>query len=463
MKAMIFAAGLGTRLKPFTDKHPKALAKVNGKTLLELSVRYLQKYGINDIVVNVHHFADQIEAEIDYHNGYGSTITISDERDEVLETGGGLLKAANHFRNEECFVVMNVDVLTDLDLGEMIDVHRHSDAIATLAIQSRKSSRSLLFNDKMELCGWTNNNTGEEKIVRESKALTFFAFSGIQVVSPEIFDMPFEGKFSIIDVYLHYAKTRLIFGFDDYEGIFLDVGKPESIAEASEVLHDIENNEITKNTLPDELKYIARDSSYHSGECQISDIKSIGFNITATLTWKNISWELTIENCLDYKFTQRQSDVGIKVCMYHPLLYIHNDGISELYFNGKPKDVNGYLADICNAHSIICGKWMGLDKYIYAYKYPWDTLDYMFQLYTAGIDKYVYLDKKHGDTEDSMFGLYAVGPHSIIEKYKAVLDAHDMKSSILRSSPKPSSHMKILLSGDSYFIGQDFIFKKIDT
>lgn len=438
MKAMIFAAGLGTRLKPFTNKHPKALAKVNGKTLLELSVRYLQKYGINDIVVNVHHFADQIEAEIDYHNGYGSTITISDERDEVLETGGGLLKAANHFKNEECFVVMNVDVLTDLDLGEMIEVHRHSDAIATLAIQSRKSSRSLLFNDKMELCGWTNNNTGEEKIVRESKALTSFAFSGIQVVSPEIFDMPFEGKFSIIDVYLHYAKTRLIFGFDDYEGIFLDVGKPESIAEASEVLHDIENNEITKNILPDELKYIARDSSYHSGECQISDIKSIGFNITATLTWKNISWELTIENCVDYKFSSRQSNKGITICQHHPLLYKHNDGELQLYFNGKPKDVNRYIIDICKSHSEICGEWIGVNKYINTYQQPWNTIT-------------------------SKFGIYAIGPDTIIEKYNAVLDAHDMKPSILRCSPKPSSHMKILLSGDSYFIGQDFIFKKIDT
>lgn len=439
MKAMIFAAGLGTRLKPFTDKHPKALVKVNGKTLLELSVRYLQKYGINDIVVNVHHFADQIEAEIDYHNGYGSTITISDERDEVLETGGGLLKAANHFKNQECFVVMNVDVLTDLDLGEMIDVHRHSDAIATLAIQSRDSSRSLLFNPSMELCGWENNKTGEEKIVRENDHLVSYAFSGIQVVSPEIFNMPFEGKFSIIDVYLHYAKTKLIFGFENSEGIFLDVGKPESIEQASYTLHTIENQELTLATLPDDLKYIARDGTHHRGQCHISNIKSVEFNLITSLTDEksNTSWELTIENCVDYKFSSRQSNKGIAICQHHPLLYKHNDGELQLYFNGKPNNDNSYTIDICKSHSEICGEWIGVNKYISAYQQPWNTIT-------------------------SKFGIYATGPDTIIEKYKAVLDAHDMKPSILRSSPKPSSHMKILLSGDSYFIGQDFIFKKID-
>lgn len=230
---MIFAAGLGTRLKPFTDHHPKALAEVNGKTLLELNIRYLQQFGIKDVVVNVHHFADQIEDVVMDNNGFGSHVTISDERDEVLETGGGLKKAAWHFRQEELFVVMNVDVLTNLDLNKMIEMHRASQAIATLAVMKRESSRQLLFDEHMLLCGWTNVVTGDKRISREVPALQPFAFSGIQVLSPAILDMPFEGKFSIIDVYLHHAKQNNIKGFDHSGDVFIDVGKPESLEQAS--------------------------------------------------------------------------------------------------------------------------------------------------------------------------------------------------------------------------------------
>lgn len=235
MKAMLFAAGLGTRLKPFTDKHPKALAQVNGKTLLEHSIRYLQKYGIYDVVVNVHHFADQVEKVLTDNNGFGSNITISDERDEVLETGGGLKKAAPHFVGEEAFVVMNVDVLTDLELDRMIKEHLGSGAIATLAVMKRASSRNLLFDDDMKLCAWRNNKTGEEKIAFESDTKEPFAFSGIQVLSPQILDMPFDGKFSIIDVYLHFAKTHTIKGYNHTGGVFLDVGKPESLEKAADL------------------------------------------------------------------------------------------------------------------------------------------------------------------------------------------------------------------------------------
>jgi NDP-sugar pyrophosphorylase family protein len=232
MKAMLFAAGLGTRLKPFTDHHPKALAEVNGKTLLEHNIRYLQRFGIEDVVVNVHHFADQIIEVLEDNSGFGSWVTISDERDEVLETGGGLKKAAEHFINEESFVVMNVDVLTNLDLGRMIEAHNENLAFATLAVMKRDSSRHLLFDDQMILCGWRNNNTGEERISRLSN-LHPFAFSGIQVLTPEILDMPFEGKFSMIDVYLHYAKTHLISGYDHTGNIFIDVGKPDSLEKAA--------------------------------------------------------------------------------------------------------------------------------------------------------------------------------------------------------------------------------------
>jgi NDP-sugar pyrophosphorylase family protein len=232
MKAMIFAAGLGTRLKPFTDHHPKALAEVSGKTLLEHAIRYLQRFGIEDVVVNVHHFAAQIEAVIEENSGFGSWVTVSDEREAVLETGGGLQKATWYFQGETDFVVMNVDVLTNLDLGKMIEAHEQSDALATLAVMERNSSRQLLFDEHMILCGWTNNKTGEQKISREVRSLKPFAFSGIQVLSTEILDMPFQGKFSVIDVYLHFAKTKVIKGYDHTGNIFMDVGKPESLEKA---------------------------------------------------------------------------------------------------------------------------------------------------------------------------------------------------------------------------------------
>jgi NDP-sugar pyrophosphorylase family protein len=233
MKAMIFAAGLGTRLKPFTDHHPKALAEVNGKTLLEHSIRYLRRHGIEDVIVNVHHFAEQIEEVLHENSGFGSWVTISDERDAVLETGGGLQKAAHYFEGASSFVVLNVDVLTNLDLSRMISFHEDADAIATLAVMKRNSSRQLLFDEHMALCGWTNTTTGEQKIARAVPRSLAFAFSGIQVLSPEILQMPFSGKFSMIDVYLHFAKTETVKGYDHTGNVFIDVGKPESLEKAA--------------------------------------------------------------------------------------------------------------------------------------------------------------------------------------------------------------------------------------
>lgn len=232
---MLFAAGLGTRLKPFTDNHPKALAMVNGKTLLEHNIRYLQRHGIYDVVINVHHFADQVEQALKDNNNFGSTVFISDERDMLLDTGGGLKKASAHFEWATPVVVMNVDVLTNLNLHNLIEAHQSNDVIATLAVMKRNSSRQLLFDEHMLLCGWANNQTGVQRIARESIWLQPFAFSGIQVISPAIINAPFNGKFSIIDVYLHYAKEHLIKGFDHSGNIFIDVGKPESIIEAEQL------------------------------------------------------------------------------------------------------------------------------------------------------------------------------------------------------------------------------------
>ena len=235
MKAMLFAAGLGTRLKPFTDNHPKALAEVNGRTLLEHNIRYLQRYGISKVIVNVHHFADQVEQVLKDNNGFGSQVSISDERDMVLETGGGLKHATAFFDWGSPFVAMNVDILTNLHLGKMIEAHLANDVIGTLAVMKRDSSRQLLFDEHMLLCGWANNKTGEQRIARETLWLQPFGFSGIQVLSPAILNMPFTGKFSMIDVYLHYAQTHLIKGYDHTGDIFIDVGKPESLEQAGKL------------------------------------------------------------------------------------------------------------------------------------------------------------------------------------------------------------------------------------
>jgi NDP-sugar pyrophosphorylase family protein len=232
MKAMILAAGLGTRLKPFTDHHPKALAPVNGKSVLQRNVEYLQRHGIKDVIVNVHHFADQIEKAIVDANGWGSNITISDERDEVLETGGGIVKAAWFLNDHEDFVVMNADILTDLDLTGMIAAHREHGSLATLAVTNRKSSRSLLFDKENEMCGWRNEKTGELKGKKGKPK----AFSGIQVFSPNIFKhFRFTGKFSMIDVYLDLCYKYMITAFDHSDGHFIDIGTPEKLAAAEKV------------------------------------------------------------------------------------------------------------------------------------------------------------------------------------------------------------------------------------
>lgn len=230
---MIFAAGLGTRLKPWTDYHPKALAVVNGKSLLQRNVEYLQQHGINEVIVNVHHFADQIIEAIERNRGWGSTITISDETDAVLETGGGLKKAAWYFQEPQDFVVMNVDMLTDFDLSAMIAQHQSAKALATLAVSSRVTSRYFLFNAANRLCGWRNTHTGDEKIVIANNSLIEKAFSGIHVINSSIFSlMQQEGKFSMVDVYLSLAANHTIQCFDHTGAKLLDVGKPESIVKA---------------------------------------------------------------------------------------------------------------------------------------------------------------------------------------------------------------------------------------
>lgn len=235
MKGMILAAGLGTRFKPWTDNHPKALALVNGKSLLERNIRFLQSAGIFNVLVNVHHFAGQIIDAIKINNGWGSQITVSDETDAVLETGGGLKKAAAFF-DEGDFILMNADILTDLNLPAMIAFHDNKNPLATLAVTNRVSSRSFLFDEKDQLAGWINVKTGEERLVVPGNHLKSKAFSGIHIISPEIFPLIHqEGKFSIVDVYLDLAAANKILGYDHSGSNLVDVGRPESVAIAEKL------------------------------------------------------------------------------------------------------------------------------------------------------------------------------------------------------------------------------------
>ncbi|MFL9481564.1 NDP-sugar synthase [Chitinophagaceae bacterium LWZ2-11] len=237
-KAMILAAGLGTRLKPWTDNHPKALAIINGKSLLQRNIEYLQQFDIKDVIVNVHHFADQIIQAIDRNKGWGSNITISDETDSVLETGGGLKKAAHFFSDVNDFVVMNADILTDMNLTAMIAQHNIYKPLATLAVSNRTSSRYFLFNNKNELSGWRNIKTGEEKITKQDDNLTQKAFSGIHVINKNLLSLiTQEGKFSMVDVYLDLSRKNIIKSFDHSDSKFIDVGKPESVEKAEELFN----------------------------------------------------------------------------------------------------------------------------------------------------------------------------------------------------------------------------------
>jgi N-acetyl-alpha-D-muramate 1-phosphate uridylyltransferase len=226
--AMLFAAGLGSRLKPFTDHHPKALSLVNQKTLLQHNLEYLKKYGFEKVIVNVHHFASQIIDFIDKNN-FGMEIIISDEQDEVLETGGGLVKAKKHLQDLP-FLVMNVDILTDLDLQQLIDFYHQNQVLGVLAVSDRNSSRKLFFNQNNKLVGWKNFSNNETIGNTDDLAL---AFSGIHVLSPEIFDLIAEtGKFSIMKTYMNLMEKHSFLGFNHSGGKLIDVGKPESIQEA---------------------------------------------------------------------------------------------------------------------------------------------------------------------------------------------------------------------------------------
>lgn len=231
---MIFCAGLGTRLKPLTDDKPKALVPLAGKPLIEHVVERLKSYGFTDLIINVHHFADKVEEFIATKGYFGVDITISDERSLLLDTGGGLKKAAPFFNDGKPFLIHNVDIISDINLADLYRRNVESGALASLAVSNRLSSRYFLFDNNMQLAGWKNIKTNEQKIARVGDTYLPFAFNGIHVVNPAIFDLMdgFEGKFSIVDLYLHLAKHSSIEGVDVSKNRIIDVGKPAALLEA---------------------------------------------------------------------------------------------------------------------------------------------------------------------------------------------------------------------------------------
>ena len=236
MKAMIFAAGLGTRLKPLTDTIPKALIPIAGKPLLEHVILKLKAAGFNEIIVNVHHFPDQVIDFLQSKNNFDIHIVVSDERDLLLDTGGAVRKASWFFDDGKPFLVHNVDILSNVDLKVLYDEHAASRSIATLVVSKRNTFRYLLFNEDKRLCGWINEKTGETKpvVFNDISGFNKLAFAGIQMLSPDVFKLMenLNPKFPIMDFYLSNAQHQVIKGYVPPDLHMLDVGKLDILDEA---------------------------------------------------------------------------------------------------------------------------------------------------------------------------------------------------------------------------------------
>lgn len=238
MKAMILAAGKGTRLGKITESIPKALVDINGKTALRLAVEKCSAYGFNDIIINVHHFADMVEAEVKRLKKSGYRISVSDEREKLLETGGGLFKAKSFFDNNP-FLIYNVDIISDLDLSALYRYHIEKKGIATLAVRHRPGNRFYLIDNNGIIRGWRNNATGEQILTLPSdNGLSEIAFSSMHIVEPEIFKYMNEGIYTMTDLYLKLAADHKIFTFSDDNGYWGDIGTPESLEYVRKMLDD---------------------------------------------------------------------------------------------------------------------------------------------------------------------------------------------------------------------------------
>ncbi len=248
MKAMILAAGLGTRLRPLTNDRPKALVEVAGRTLLEIAIARLRAFGIDEIIINVHYFANKVMDYLQANANFGMRIEVSRE-DLLLNTGGGLKRAAWFFledssREDESFILHNVDVVSSIDLARMVEFHRKNKALATLAVKDRESSRKLLFNGQLELCGRQAGKNQAPEMVRSTAPAeqTALAFSGIHVISTRLLKMiTREGAFSIIDTYLLLAsQEERIMAFRADEFYWRDLGRPEHLLLAEAELKDLD-------------------------------------------------------------------------------------------------------------------------------------------------------------------------------------------------------------------------------
>ncbi len=237
MKAMILAAGLGTRLRPLTNNRPKALVEVGDRTLLEITLTRLRAFGIHEVIINTHHFAEMILDYLKANSNFGMRIEVSRE-DVLLDTGGGLKKAAHFFegsKGDEPFILHNVDVISTIDLRRMAQFHSEHKALATLAVQDRETSRYLLFDQQHQLCGRRAGQDGKTELVRPSPKAEVLAFSGIHVISPRLLGlMSEEGIFSIIPTYLRLASQgEAILSFRADEYYWRDLGRPENVAQAA--------------------------------------------------------------------------------------------------------------------------------------------------------------------------------------------------------------------------------------
>ena len=235
---MILAAGLGTRLRPITSQKPKALVEINGVPLLQIAIERLKKFGFNEIIINVHHFADQVIEFLKANNFFDINLQISDESELLLDTGGALKKASWFFDKNKPFLVQNVDVLTSFDLATLKTHHMQTRPLATLLVQQRPSSRQLLFDQRMRLAGWQNHQTNETRMsdgAINPNTLTSLAFCGIHVIEPKLFDyFPPEEVFPIIPTYLKAATDQRISGLALKDECWIDVGKPQQLKEAQE-------------------------------------------------------------------------------------------------------------------------------------------------------------------------------------------------------------------------------------
>jgi NDP-sugar pyrophosphorylase family protein len=241
MKAMVLAAGLGTRLRPLTNDRPKALVKVAGRTLLEITLARLRAFGVSEVIVNAHHFTDQVIEYLKTKDNFGMRIEVSRE-DVLLDTGGGLKKAGwfflEHARGDEPFLLHNVDVISTIDFERMVQAHESNQALATLAVQERETRRYLLFDEQRQLCGRKAGRNQKPEIVRPSAQTQALAFSGIHIISPRLLAMvKEEGIFSIIDSYLRLAANgEKIVAFRADQYYWRDLGKPDDLRQAAQDL-----------------------------------------------------------------------------------------------------------------------------------------------------------------------------------------------------------------------------------